>query len=538
MRSTVKRRIAVAAVATLATGLLAACGGGSSEGESADRDKTLVMAWSTVPPQLDPMVYTGNTVVYSTDAFLSGLLEYDYSKAGDDTVIATDELVPALAESFEPNADRTQFTFKLRQGVKSQYGNELTADDVVWTYERFVSNPASIQAASLMKPANVDLENPMEKIDDYTVRYNLTAPSSISLSVVAYPLMGILDSTEAKKHATDADPYAGEWLATNSAGFGPYQLDSLAPGEEIRMSQNPNYWDTKPYFEDIVIRSVPDGANRAQLLMAGEVDIISEPPIDQLKKIEDNSATQVNVQPDSNRHNLNLSMKDPDLKKPEVRKAINMAIDREGIVGSVYQGYAKPAWTPVPSSMLADQEPMIEYDPEQAAQLLADAGYPDGLSLELSISSERPGPYAENIARLIQSDLKEIGVEVTIKNVPSPADFEEAVSSQSMQAYLYSDRPSQPDPGFSMYLYNGTGSALNKVGFANDQFDELVGRTLQLDQGPERDTAVAAAMDVLRENQPIFSLVEMPDITGEAADLEGRISVPSGGVPYVNLKRG
>ncbi|WP_122816860.1 ABC transporter substrate-binding protein [Nocardioides pantholopis] len=538
MRSTVKRRIAVTAVATLATGVLAACGGGSSDSDSGARDKTLVMAWSAVPPQLDPMVYTGNTVVYSTDAFLSGLLEYDYSKAGDDTVIATDELVPALAESFEPNADRTQFTFKLRKGVKSQYGNEMTADDVVWTYQRFVSNPASIQAASLMKPANVDLKNPMEKIDDYTVRYNLTAPSSISLSVVAYPLMGILDSTEAKKHATDADPYAGEWLAQNSAGFGPYQLDSIAPGEEIRMSQNPNYWDEKPYFEDVVIRSVPDGANRAQLLMAGEVDIISEPPIDQLKKIEDNSATKVNVQPDANRHNLNLSMKDPDLKKPEVRKAINMAIDREGIVESVYQGYAKPAWTPVPSSMMADQEPMIEYDPKQAAQLLADAGYADGLSIEISISSERPGPYAENIARLIQSDLKEIGVEVTIKNVPSPADFEEAVSSQSMQAYLYSDRPSQPDPGFSMYLYNGTGSALNKVGFANPQFDELVGRTLRLDLGEERDTVVDEAMDVLRENQPIFSLVEMPDITGEAADLEGRISVPSGGVPYVNLKRG
>ncbi|WP_235738813.1 ABC transporter substrate-binding protein [Nocardioides alcanivorans] len=525
MRSRKARGLAVAAAVALTAGVLAACGGDSG-GSSSERDKTLVMAWSVVPPQLDPMVYTGNTVVYATDATLSGLLEYDYSKASDDKVIATDELVPALAESFETNEDRTEFTFKLRKGVKSQYGNEMTADDVLWTFERFLSEPTSIQAGALMTPANVDLENAVEKIDDYTVKYNLTAPSSIGLSILAYPLMGILDSTEAAAHATDDDPYAGEWLATNSAGFGPYKLDSLKPGEEIRLSLNENYWDETPYFEDVVIRSVPDGGNRAQLLMSGEVDLIAEPPIDQLKKIDENGSTTVNVQPDANRHNFNLSMKDPDLKKPQVRRAINMAINRDAIVESVYQGYANAAWTPVPSSMMADQEPMIEYDPAQAKQLLSDAGYPDGLKFEISISSERPGPYAENIARLIQSDLKEIGVEVTIKNIPSPADFEEAVSQQSLQAYLYTDRPSQPDPGFSMFLYNASGSVLNKVGFSDPEFDAVVARALQLDLGAERDEVVEEALGMLRDNQPIFSLVEMPDITGEAAALEGRIGLP------------
>ncbi|MCD9198689.1 ABC transporter substrate-binding protein [Aeromicrobium wangtongii] len=536
MRSKFTRPLGVLAVSA-AMLALAACGGGSSDGESKGGDTSLKMAWANVPAQLDPMVYTGNTVVYATDATLSGLLEYDYSKASDNKVIATDELVPALAESFEPNEDRTQFTFKLRKGVKSQYGNELTADDVVWTFERFASNPTSIQANSLMGPANVDAKNAVEKIDDYTIRYNLSAPSSISLSILAYPLMGILDSTEVKKHATADDPYAGKWLATNSAGFGPYMLESLKPGEEIKLKQNPNYWDKKPYFKDILIKNVPDGAARAQLLMAGEVDLISEPPIDQLKKIESNDATKVNVQPDTNRHNFNLSMKDPDLKKPEVRKAINMAIDRESIASSIYQGYAKAAWTPVPSNMLADQEPMIEYNPDEAKKLLADAGYADGLDFEISISSERPGPYAENIARLIQSDLKKIGVTVSIKNIPSPADFEQAVTAQSMQAYLYSDRPSQPDPGFSMFLYNASKSALNKVGFANPEFDALVAGTLKLDKGEERDAIIEDALQMLRDNQPIFSLVEMPDITGEASDLGGRISVPSGGYSYSSLTR-
>ncbi len=537
MASRVSRQLGVASAAA-ALVVLAACSGSSDNKSSAGGNTTLTMAWANVPTQVDPGVYTGNTMVYATDATLSGLLEYDYSKATEDTVIGTDQVVPGLAESFEVNDDRTEFTFKLRQGVKSQYGNEMTADDVLWTFERFLSNAKSIQANSLMAPANVDPAKAVEKVDDYTIRYNLTAPSSISLSILAYPIMGILDSTELKKHVTDADPYAGEWLAKNSAGFGPYQLDSIVPGEELKLSLNPNYWDKKPYFENILVKNVPNGASRAQLLMAGEVDLISEPPIDQLKKIESSDKSAVNVQPDTNRHNFNLSMKDPDLKKPEVRKAINMAIDRETISKSVYQGYAKPAWTPVPSGMLADQDPMIEYNPDEAKKLLADAGYADGLDFEVAISSERPGPYAENIARLIQSDLKKIGVTVTIKNIPSPADFEEAVTAQSLQSYLYTDRPSQPDPGFSMYLYNASTSALNKVGFANKEFDALVAQTLKLDQGEERDAIVSDALQMLRDNQPIFSLVEMPDISGEAADLQGRISVPSGGYPYVNMSRG
>ncbi|MFS3126885.1 ABC transporter substrate-binding protein [Nocardioides sp. Bht2] len=537
MRSRKVRGIALTGAVALASGVLAACGG-ASDGSSSERDKTLVMAWSAVPPQLDPMVYSGNTMVYATDAFLSGLLEYDYSAASKDKVIGTDQLVPGLAESYEANEDRTEFTFKLRKGVTSQYGNEMTADDVVWTFERFLSNPVGLQAGALMTPANVDMKNPIEKIDDYTIKYHLTAPSAIGLSILAYPIMGILDSTEVKKHATAKDPYAGEWIAKNSAGFGPYQLESLSPGEEIRMTLNKNYWDDAPYFEKIVVRNVPDGANRAQLLMSGEVDLISEPPIDQLKKIDESSASVVNVQPDANRHNFNLSMKDPDLKKPEVRRAINMAINREAIVESVYQGYAKPAWTPVPSSMMADQEPMTSYDPAEAKKLLAEAGYPNGFDMEIAISSERPGPYAENIARLLQTDLKEIGVKVTIKNIPSPADFEEAVAKQSLQAYLYTDRPSQPDPGFSMFLYNSSKSVLNKVGFANPEFDALLGEVLQLDHGTERDGLVNEAMDMLRENQPIFSLVEMPDITGESAKLEGRIGLPSGGFSFATMKRG
>lgn len=537
MRTRVIRRLAgVASMALVATSL-AACGGGG--GSSADpSDDVLQVAWTVTPTQLDPNVFTGLTWVYALDGWMEGLIDYDTSEASDEKVLGVDAVKPALAESWEVNDEGTQYTFTLRQGVESEHGNELDADDVVWSFERMYSDPASLQAGVLLKSANFDPENPVEKVDDRTVRFNLTAPSAIALSVLAYPLEGILDSDEAKKHVTDDDPWAGEWLANNSASFGAYKLKSLNPGQEVRLERNDNYWGEEPEFSEIVIKAVPDASARAQLLMSGDVDMISEPPIDQLKKIDESSNASVSIQPDSNRHNLSFNLDDKQLSDPKVRKAISHAINREAIVESIYQGYAAPAYGPQSSALLADQPEMGTYDPDLAKKLLAEAGHGNGLEIELSFSTERPGPYAENLARLVQSDLKAVGITANVKGVASVADFEGAVNERSMQSYLYTERPSQPDLGFSTFLYLHSGSGLNKSGYANPELDALLTDVLELASGPERDKAIADALAIVAEEEPIVSLVEIPDLVGVNETLEGYVALPTGGVKFDELKRG
>ncbi|MCD9198718.1 ABC transporter substrate-binding protein [Aeromicrobium wangtongii] len=535
MRRGTLRRLGIAATAVA---ILAAAGCSSNAGSdsSGSGSKTLTVAWTTTPSQLDPNVFTGLTWVYATDAFLATLVEYDTS-VPEDQIVGVDDLKPSLAESWEVNEAGTQYTIKLRQGVKSPAGNEMTADDVVYSFERMYSNPASLQAGVLLATANVDVDKPVEKVDDYTIHYNLTAPSALAMSVLAYPIVGILDSTEVKKHATEDDKWAGAWLAQNSAGFGPYQVDTLKPDTELRLKRNPNYFDKTPYFENIVMKAVPDGSSRAQLLISGEADIASEPPIDQLKKIEDSTSANVSEQADSNRHNLSISTKNEILAKPEVRRALSHAIDREAIVGAIYQGYAAPALSPISSTLAADQPAMGEYDVALAKKELAAAGYADGFDMELSYATERPGPYAENLARLIQTDLKKVGVNVSLKAVPSAADFEEGVSKQKYESYLYSDRPSQPDAGFSLFLYSYSKSALNKSGFANAELDDLVIKALKLPTGDERTGVLASALDVLAEQEPIISLVEVPDLAGISAGLKGFRALPSGGTMFEELSR-
>ncbi len=528
------RRVGIAITALALAASLAACGG-NGNGSASKSGDTLTVAWSSTPAQMDPNVFTGLTWVYALDASMGTLLEYDTS-VPDDKLITTKDVVPSLAESWKANSAQTSYTIKLRKGVKSPYGNEMTADDVVYSFERMYSNPADLQSAILLKTANVDPKKPIEKIDDYTVRYNLTAPSALALSVLAYPLIGILDSTEVKKHATSGDPWAGKWLATHTASFGPYQMESIDPGTELRFKANPNYTG-KLGFKNLIIRAVPEASSRVQLLLAGDVDMISEPPIDQLKTIESSSTAAVSQQPDTNRHNFTVSEKSKTLSNPLVRQALNYAINRQGIVDSIYQGYAKPATTPAASSLYPGQPSMGTYDPKRAKALLAEAGYPNGFNMTLTYNTERPGPYAENLARLIQSDLKAVGINVQTQAVPSNTDFEAGVSDQKYEAYLYTERPALPEIGYDLFLYLGSTSALNKSGYDNPAFDKAVEQVLVSAPGPKRDGFIKNAMDMLVKNDPLISLVELPDLVGISKTVAGYHAIPTGGWPFQDLSR-
>ena len=537
MRSTFTRKAgtSLGVVAVLA---VTACGGGGGETSSnSGDDTTFTAAWTTVPSELDNNIYGGNPDIHLAHATMGTLVTYDTSRA-EGAVLPLDGVLPGLAESFEANEDGTQYTLKLREGVVSQYGNELDADDVLYSWKRFATDPTSLQASVLMPTANVDMDEPMTKVNDHTLTYNLTAPSDQALSILAYPVLGILDSDEVKKHETKADPTAAEWLANNSASFGPYIIKQFEPGSEVRLTASEDWYGEEPAFENIVLRAVPEGSSRAQLLVSGEVDMISDPPIDQFETIEKSSSATMLEAQDTLRHNWTFNTTDPVLSDPLVRRALSHAVDREAIASAVYKGKAKPALTPQSSALLADQPAMGEYDPDLARELLAEAGHAEGFDLELAFSQERPGPYAEDIARLIQSDLAEIGVNASLNAVASTADFQAGVAEKKFQSLLYTERPSQPDIGFGLYLYLYSKSSLNASGFANPELDDIALEALKLRAGEERDALVERGLEIIVENEPIASLVEVPSLTGLDKSIQGFVPLPTGGFIFNELSRG
>ena len=550
----VRRISGIVTLAVATSVLLAGCGGGSTDSaetsaetetsateevatEDDGQSTTVTMAWGNVASQLDPSVFTGLADVYNMAQYCTTLVEYDAAVAAEGKTFLPEDVTGNLAESWEADAAGTSYTFKLREGVVSSWGNPLTSADVKWSFDR-MSAGSPIVSGILMPIANINQEKSIEVIDDLTFKMNLTEPSAVAIAVLTHPTMCILDAVKAQSEATADDPWANTWLGTNTASFGPYLVESIDPGQEIRYAAMPDYFGDPVFFQNAIVRMVPEGANRAQLLLASEVDLITDTPFDKLAQIAESDNAKVLLTADVNRHTLSLNTKDPQLADPRVRKAISLAINRDSFLDSIYAGYADAAPDGLPSAMNfpASNRPN-SYDPEQAKALLAEAGA-DGMTLQITTNNGRPGPFAEDLGRLLVADLQAVGINATLNPIASEADFEKAVGEKSLQSWLYTERPAVADSGYIFNLYLGSKSFLNNTGFANDEFDAYVKTIVSTDAGPERDAAIAAAQDMVQDLVPSVYLTEASDIASSLNDIQGYNMYPHGATVIGELSRG
>ena len=161
--------------------------------------------------------------------------------------------------------------FKLREGVMSNWGNELTAEDVKWTWDRKFGLAAIggfyTKVSGLSRPEDVRVEG------KYTISFNLDNPNPLILKIHPNLYNPIYDSTKCKEVATDDDPWAKGFIENDSAGFGPYKLESMAPRQQAVFAAREDYWQGKPAIDRVIFKEVPTSASRVQLLQGGAVDI-------------------------------------------------------------------------------------------------------------------------------------------------------------------------------------------------------------------------------------------------------------------------
>ena len=439
-----------------------------------------------------------------------------------------------LAESFEVHEDGS-VTFTLREAM-SPYGNTVTSADVAWSFDRMIALDGI--ARFLMFLSSIDREAPITIIDDRTFTLNVTGRNILTVPVLTYYALGILDSVEAQANATDDDPWAAEWLASNSATFGPYQVESLAPGEELRLVKNPNYWNADTVDIDrIIMRSIPDSGNRLLLIGSGSVDFVADLTFDLFGSVAGAGEYALAYEDarDTNLDELSLNNRFPPFDDPRVRAAVSLAIDREALIAGAYGGFGTPGRYPL-STAIPQHEPPADvaagYDPDRARELLAEAGYADGFSFTLTINPTRPGPHAEGVAVILASQLREVGLDATIETIASPADFNSAVSGGEMEAWLYSVRPILSEPAYTIpLLFTSNGFAadgLGYEGFTNDRVDELSNQILAELPGAARDVFIAEVQRILATEFPFVPLVETVIPWVFRDDLEGARPNPTG----------
>lgn len=530
------RRPAIAAVA-LSLSLVTACSGGGSGDESDGGEggsKTLVYAAAGVPGQLDVWTqYEGDSSRTQQYEWASTLVEYDASDLPDngcDVLPGTEDLRPHLAESWEYNDDQSQLLFTLRDGVESAAGNEMTAEDVVWSLDRARKQSTIVQFL-MSSVADFPEKNAFEVVDDHTVAVNLNQPTAMDVVVFTYPMLGVLDSKTVQEEAGGSDPLGNEWLKTHTANFGPWQLEDFTPSEEVVYTANPNYFDeeSRGNIGKLIIRSVPDSATRLQLLDTGQAGYAERLSFDQYENLDQSGDANVLNCASPNRDTLLLNEKFEPFADRDVRKAISQAIDRDALVTGVYKGYAKPAkygvsdvyWEPPADAAT------IEFDPESAKQLLSDAGV-DDLSFAIVASPTRPGAYAQSLAVQIQSMLKEVGVTAEIDVVAGATEFSDRFFDSNYEAMIYLEPPAIGDPFYSTQLYSSTESFQNTFGYSNPDYDKAVNALLVTPPGDERNQVVKTINDIIVDDAPQVYLTDNRYVHALGSDVSGYENTPHG----------
>ena len=500
--------ITVLMVGVLAAALVAVVGTATAATGKATDAKTFVKVVAGLPTSVDPVNYQNRPSSDNLPTFTSPLVRGKGLPQGAKSLPGSYAVDGFLATSWTREASGS-WTFKLRENVKSPAGNTLTAEDVKWSYDR--ANALDGVSRFLFSVGNLDTKNLVTVIDPLTVRLNVTRPGPMTLGATLWYSLTIYDSVEAKKRATSTDPWAKGWLATNSATFGPYYVESFTPGQSLQLKKNPNFWNaSKMYFDTVVMRAIPDSATRLQLMLSGEADNTYYLDGIHFKAAIAENGKKLIAYPDldSSMDMMLLNERLAPFKDVKVRNAINMAILRSGLIKSVYQGIGSVARYQF-SSVLPQTSGFqpTSYNPTKAKQLLAEAGQ-SNLTFTITTS---PGiiSYGADIATYIQSQLALIGVKVNVEVIASPSDFEVKRRAGQLQAWINTQRPAIVDAMYFTYLVNGTKGIINSHLYSNARVDQLINLMLGTSPGPRYDRQMKELLRVITDEKPTVPLVEV-----------------------------
>src|SRR4051795_6082573 len=319
---------------------------------SAQAGSTMVVAAPATPQSLDCVFDVSLGTFEAIGALYDGLL--GFSKIPDPKVPAAlrediayhpdkpggVSMYGKLAESWEVDPSGRRAVFRLRQGVKSNWGNELTADDVKWTWDRSFALGALgafyTRVSGLNRPDDVRVE------DKYTVSFNTDSPNPLLLKIHTNLYTPVYDSKKCKEAGGADDPWARKFIENNSAGFGPYQLQQLVRGQQAVFKARPDYYAGKPAIDTVIFKEVPTSAARVQLLRGGAVDIAQYLQPLEIVSLRGVPNVAVETVPASFMIWVELNAKMAPFDKADVRRALNYAFPQAEVMKAVFQGLASP----------------------------------------------------------------------------------------------------------------------------------------------------------------------------------------------------
>ncbi|MAO90269.1 MAG: ABC transporter substrate-binding protein [Rhodospirillales bacterium] len=488
--------------------LVAATGLSLALGAQAAQAKTLVFCSEGSPEGFNPSLFTaGTTFDASSRQIFNKLVEFERG---------TTKIAPGLAESWSVSDDGLEYTFNLRKGVKFQTTENFTpsrdfnAEDVVFSFKRQLDkeNPYHMISGGTYEYFNgmsmPDLLKDIVAVDDYTVKFMLNRPEAPMIANLAMDFASIMSAEYADQMLKAGTP---DMVDQAPVGTGPFQLVAYQKDAVIRYKAHPDYWAGKAKIDDLIFAITPDASVRYEKLKAGECHVMPYPNPADIESMKGNSDLVVMEQEGLNVGYLAYNTQVAPFDKVEVRKALNMAIDKQAIIDAVFQGAGKIAKNPIPPTIWSYNEATVDdpYDPEAAKKMLADAGVTD-LKMEIwAMPVQRPyNPNARRMAELMQADLAKIGVEVEIVSFEWGEYLKRSKELDRKGAVLlgWTGDNGDPDNFLAVLLGCDAVGGSNRAQWCYQPFEDLIQKAKIVSDPAERTKLYEQAQIVFKEQAP------------------------------------
>lgn len=494
------------------------------------------------PVNLEPGNITDGNSVIAIDQIYNRLTDF---KPG------TVELEPSLATEWSSSTDGKTWTFKLRSGVKFHDGTDFDAEAVKFNVDRWwdAKNPEGYRDSGKtyqiwkdffagFKGDKDSLVKDVTVVDKSTIKFVLNRPFAAFPAAIGSGYFGIASPAAVKK--------AGAKYGTPGSlavGTGPFVFKEWRSGDRIILEKNPNYWKAgTPKVNQLVLRFVDDPAARLAQLRAGQLDFTVDLTPDQLKEVQADPNLETVLRPSFNVGYLALNPSYAPLSKPEVRRAIAQAINKEAIVKAFWGELGKYDSQFVPPAVNLAQSDKVkdyEFNPQQAKAILAKAGYPNGFDLDLwYMPVSRPYfPTPKPIAEALAADLSAIGIRVKLLTKDWSAYIADRLKPPGFQAFMMGWTGDYGDPDNFYYPHFGPGSTADLGNWKNPKVLEL------LDQGrASGDKAVRAKIyaevsEILHDEAVRLPIVHSQPLLGKRKNIQGWIPSPLGSESFEDVSK-
>ena len=460
-----KRQILTGVMALLVSAALCACGGGKTtestvaEGQAAETTASELSAEESSNILSEGTPVPGGSVVFGMTQDLASLDPHIDTDAGTRDVVfnlyeglvkptSDGDIVPAVASEVQISDDAKVYTFTLREGITFHDGTPVTVEDVKYSIDRYAEIQGESSAFSIVSDVEIK--------DEKTIVVNLKESYSEFLPMMTVAIV----------------PQANEDLIGNPIGTGPFKFVSYTPGQKIVMEKYEGYWkEGVPSLDKAEFKFIADVDTAFVELQAGTIDIMKYLTAAQVQTLGDSYNI---VEGNMNLvHGMFLNSAYEPLGNTKVRQAICYAVDRDAINNFIFGGKSKIIGSHFIPTLGKYYEPQAEtvytYDPVKAKELLAEAGYPDGFDLEITV----PSSYSQHVdtSQIIAEQLNQVGINTTINQVEWSTWLEETYRGGNFQATVIGfDGTLAPSDLIMKYR---TGDSKNFMHYSNEEFDKV-----------------------------------------------------------------